>query len=106
MIVPSSELGFLPVGVFVTDALNQGLRDLNTARQNITERYLLKCDEIFAICPIGRARSDEGVKKVFDLARQARLSNVSIICTKSDVSQSYDCTLLPCNSKKGVLYIN
>ncbi|KAG7286745.1 hypothetical protein NEMBOFW57_009059 [Staphylotrichum longicolle] len=33
---------------------------------------------------IKKIRSDEGVKKVFDLARQARLSNVSIICTKSD----------------------
>ncbi|KAM7215631.1 hypothetical protein V8F06_009018 [Rhypophila decipiens] len=61
-----------------------GLRDLNSARQNITERYILKCDEIFAVCCIGRAVTDVGVKAVFDLARQARLSNVGIVCTKSD----------------------
>ncbi|KAK4041410.1 hypothetical protein C8A01DRAFT_14819, partial [Parachaetomium inaequale] len=61
-----------------------GLRDLNTARRSITERYLLECDEIFTICPIGRAATDEGVMQVFDLARQAKLSNVSIICTRSD----------------------
>ncbi|KAM7200854.1 hypothetical protein V8F20_005096 [Naviculisporaceae sp. PSN 640] len=61
-----------------------GLRDLNSARQNITERYILECDEIFAVCCIGRAVTDVGVKTVFDLARKARLSNVGIVCTKSD----------------------
>ncbi|KAK4249146.1 hypothetical protein C7999DRAFT_39705 [Corynascus novoguineensis] len=61
-----------------------GLRDLNSARRNITERYLLDCDEIFIICPIGRAVTDEGVMNVVERARQARLSNISIICTKSD----------------------
>jgi len=63
-----------------------GLRDLNSARRNITERYLLECDEIFAVCPIGRAETDASVKDVFDRAGEARLSNVSIICTMSDVS--------------------
>lgn len=67
---------------------SQGLRDLNSARRNITERYLLKCDEIFVICPIGRAMTDPGVMAVAELARQARLSNISIICTKSDVSRN------------------
>lgn len=62
-----------------------GLRDLNSARQQITERYLLQCDEIFAICNIGRATTDVGVMGVFELARRARLSNVGIICTRSDV---------------------
>jgi len=66
--------------------LIQGLRDLNSARRNITERYLLECDEIFVICPIGRAITDEGVMNVVERARQARLSNISIICTMSDVS--------------------
>ncbi|KAK5663817.1 hypothetical protein OQA88_20 [Cercophora sp. LCS_1] len=61
-----------------------GLRDLNSARRTITERYLLNCDEIFAVCSIGRATTDEGVMSVFGLARQARLSNVGIICTRSD----------------------
>ncbi|KAK3331432.1 hypothetical protein B0H66DRAFT_546532 [Apodospora peruviana] len=61
-----------------------GLRDLNSARLSITERYLLNCDEIFAVCSIGRATTDEGVMGVFGLARQARLSKVGIICTRSD----------------------
>ncbi|KAL2694823.1 hypothetical protein Neosp_001410 [[Neocosmospora] mangrovei] len=61
-----------------------GLRDLNSARKMITERYLLTCNEIFAICNIGRAVTDEGVHQVFELARGARLSNVGIVCTRSD----------------------
>lgn len=61
-----------------------GLRDLNSARRATTERYLLNCDEIFAVSPIGRAITDEGVMSVFGLARQARLSNVGIICTRSE----------------------
>ncbi|KAK0644136.1 hypothetical protein B0T16DRAFT_438330 [Cercophora newfieldiana] len=61
-----------------------GLRDLNSARRNITERYILECDEIFAVCFIGRAITDAGVASVFELARQAKLSNVGIICTRSD----------------------
>ena len=47
---------------------------------------MLKCDEIFAVCQIGRATTDAGVMSVFELARQAKLSNVGIVCTKSDVS--------------------
>ncbi|RTE79247.1 hypothetical protein BHE90_006271 [Fusarium euwallaceae] len=61
-----------------------GLRDLNSARRKITERYILTCNEIFAICNIGRAVTDEGVHQVFELARRARLSNVGIVCTRSD----------------------
>ena len=63
-----------------------GLRDLNTARLKITERYVLNCDEIFAVCYIGRATTDAGVKGVFKLAKRAELPNIGIICTKSDVS--------------------
>lgn len=63
-----------------------GLRDSNTARRNVTERYLLHCNEIFAICNIGRATTDVGVEEVIRLARQAQLSKVGIVCTKSDVS--------------------
>ncbi|EXF77774.1 hypothetical protein CFIO01_03095, partial [Colletotrichum fioriniae PJ7] len=62
-----------------------GLRDSNSARRLITERYLVECDEIFAICNIGRATTDVGVQSVFELAQQAGLSNVGIVCTKSDV---------------------
>lgn len=61
-----------------------GLRDLNTARLKITERYVLNCDEIFAVCYIGRATTDAGVKGVFELAKRAKLPNIGIICTKSD----------------------
>ncbi|KZL72727.1 tat pathway signal sequence [Colletotrichum tofieldiae] len=61
-----------------------GLRDLNSARRLITERYLLDCDEILSICNIGRATTDVGVESVFELARKAGLSNVGIVCTKSD----------------------
>ncbi|KAK4182680.1 nuclear GTPase SLIP-GC 3 [Podospora australis] len=61
-----------------------GLRDLNSARRLITERYLRTCDEIFAVCRIGRATDDAGVLSVFRLAKEARLSNVGIICTRSD----------------------
>lgn len=61
-----------------------GLRDLNSARRNITERHIRNCHEIFAVCNIGRATTDAGVKSVFDLARDARLRNIGIVCTKSD----------------------
>ncbi|KAF3807254.1 hypothetical protein GCG54_00008709 [Colletotrichum gloeosporioides] len=65
-----------------------GLRDSNSARRLITEKYLVKCDEIFAICNIGRATTDVGVQSVFGLAQKAGLSNVRIICTKSDDIQA------------------
>lgn len=64
-----------------------GLRDTNAARRNITERYILNCDEIFAVCNIIRAITDAGVQAVIDLADRASLSNVGIICTRSDVSR-------------------
>jgi len=44
-----------------------------------------QCHQIFAVAMIGRATTDQGVKEVFELARHAALSNVGIICTKSDV---------------------
>jgi len=61
-----------------------GLRDSNSARRSITERYLLKCDKIFAVCNISRAVTDEGVEEVFNRAKQEGLSNVSMTCTKAD----------------------
>ncbi|KAL6408246.1 hypothetical protein AUP68_08100 [Ilyonectria robusta] len=61
-----------------------GLHDMNLARRTITERFLLECDEIFVVCNIGRAVTDAGVESVFELARQANLSNVGVICTRSD----------------------
>ncbi|KAH0425848.1 hypothetical protein CcaCcLH18_10717 [Colletotrichum camelliae] len=65
-----------------------GLRDLNSARRSITERYLLECDEVLAVCNIGRATTDVGVASVFELARRAGLSNVGIVCTRSDDIQA------------------
>lgn len=44
----------------------------------------MNCDEIFAVCNIIRATTDEGVAAVIDLANKASLSNVGIICTRSD----------------------
>lgn len=61
-----------------------GLADLNLARRNITEQYIRNCDEIFAVCNIGRATTDAGVMSVFDLAREARLTHIGIVCTRSD----------------------
>ncbi|KAI3335499.1 hypothetical protein F4824DRAFT_158970 [Ustulina deusta] len=61
-----------------------GLRDLNAARRNITERYLLKCNEIFVVAVEGRATTDDGVRSVIELAMKAKLSNLGIICTKSE----------------------
>ncbi|KAI6777846.1 uncharacterized protein J7T54_000555 [Emericellopsis cladophorae] len=71
-----SNATILSTGLILVDL--PGLRDLNAARRIITERYLIQCDEIFAVCNIGRAATDEGVSNVFELARQARLSNVGI----------------------------
>lgn len=61
-----------------------GLRDLNSARANVTEHYIRNCNEVFAVCNIGRATTDAGVKSVFDLARDTGLKHIGIICTKSD----------------------
>lgn len=61
-----------------------GLHDLNSARRNITQQYVVNCHEIFAICSIKRAGTDVGVKTVFDLAQQARIERVGIICTNAD----------------------
>ncbi|KAK7422488.1 hypothetical protein QQZ08_009478 [Neonectria magnoliae] len=61
---------------------------MNLARRRITERFMLECDEIFVICNIGRAVTDAGVESVLKLAHKAQLSNVGIICTRSDDIQA------------------
>lgn len=63
-----------------------GLRDLNSAREEITQKYLWTCDEIFAICDIKRTVTFSGVKTVFDLAEQAHVQQVGVICTNSDIT--------------------
>lgn len=54
----------------------------------ITERYIVNCDEIFAIAHIGRAITDAGVKAVIDLAHKTKREHVGIVCTRSDVLPS------------------
>lgn len=61
-----------------------GLRDLNSARANITESNIRNCHEVFAVCNIGRATTDVGVKNAFKLAQDVDLKHIGIVCTKSD----------------------
>ncbi|KAI8622837.1 hypothetical protein F5Y19DRAFT_482375 [Xylariaceae sp. FL1651] len=61
-----------------------GLSDVNSARRDITERYILRCDEIFIVCMMGRAVTDRSVEGIFDLAQHKDKSNIGIICTNSD----------------------
>lgn len=63
-----------------------GLRDLNAARRNITERYLRECDDIFAVCGIGRATTDQSVQDVLRMPRHRPDTNIGVVCTRSDVS--------------------
>jgi hypothetical protein len=72
----------LSKGLVIADL--PGLRDLNSARQNITELYVRHCHQVFAVARIGRATTDAGVNEVFQLARRATLKNVGVICTQSD----------------------
>ncbi|OAA82100.1 Dynamin, GTPase domain protein [Akanthomyces lecanii RCEF 1005] len=61
-----------------------GLRDLNAARRNITERYLRECDDIFAVCGIGRVTTDQSVQDVLRMPRHRSDTNIGVVCTKSD----------------------
>ena len=61
---------------------------MNSAREVITERYLEECDEIFAICKIGRAATDQGVSNVIQLAQKMDLRNISIVCTRAEVNKN------------------
>ena len=60
---------------------------MNSAREVVTERYLKECDEIFAICKIGRAATDQGVSNVIQLAQKMGLRNIGIVCTRAEVNQ-------------------
>ncbi|CAK7234228.1 hypothetical protein SBRCBS47491_008877 [Sporothrix bragantina] len=61
-----------------------GLGDRNAAREAVTESYLVRCNGIFAVSHIGRVVSSAGVHRVVNLARQAKLDNVGIICTHAE----------------------
>ncbi|KAI0200005.1 hypothetical protein F4808DRAFT_470696 [Astrocystis sublimbata] len=77
-----SNATILSKGLILVDL--PGLEDSNAARRNITERYLRKCDEIFIVCIRNRVATNEGVKNIVELAENANIPNVSIVCTKAD----------------------
>lgn len=71
----------LSKGLIIADL--PGLRDLNSARQAITERYVRQCHQIFVVARIDRAITDESIKQIFELARRVNLSKIDIVCTRS-----------------------
>jgi len=76
----------LSKGLIITDL--PGLRDLNSARKAITERYVRDCHQIFVVARIDRAVTDESIKEIFQLARRANLSKVDVVCTRSEDGKS------------------
>ena len=72
----------LSKGLIIADL--PGLRDLNSARKAITERYIRQCHQIFVVARIDRAITDESIKEIFRLAKRANLSKVDVICTRSE----------------------
>ncbi|KAF2688370.1 hypothetical protein K458DRAFT_414140 [Lentithecium fluviatile CBS 122367] len=75
----------LSKGLIITDL--PGLRDLNSARKAITERYVRKCHQIFVVARIDRAITDESIREIFELALRANLSKIDVICTRSEEIQ-------------------
>ncbi|OAL53048.1 hypothetical protein IQ07DRAFT_533701 [Pyrenochaeta sp. DS3sAY3a] len=71
----------LSKGLIIADL--PGLRDLNSARKAITERYVRQCHQIFVVARIDRAVTDESIKQIFELARRVNLSKIDIVCTRS-----------------------
>ncbi|CAI6339182.1 unnamed protein product [Periconia digitata] len=65
-----------------------GLRDSNLARQNVTERYIRNCDHILVVADIGRAVAHQSVKEIFETAERGKLHNISVVCTKSELSNT------------------
>ena len=61
-----------------------GLRDSNPVRAKITEEYVRRCDQIFAVVPIERATTNKSLGDIFRLAQDANLRNIDIVCTKSE----------------------
>jgi hypothetical protein len=72
----------LSKGLIIADL--PGLRDQNSARKAITERYVRQCHQIFAVTRIDRAMTDESLKEIFELARRANLSKIDVVCTRSE----------------------
>jgi hypothetical protein len=76
----------LSKGLIIADL--PGLRDQNSARKAITERYVRQCHQIFAVARIDRALTDESLKEIFELARRAKLSKIDVVCTRSEEVQT------------------
>lgn len=72
-------------GLIIADL--PGLRDLNSARKTITERYVRQCHQILVVARIDRAVTDRSIKEIFSLASRANLSKIDVICTKSEEIQ-------------------
>ncbi|KAJ4310045.1 hypothetical protein N0V94_008631 [Neodidymelliopsis sp. IMI 364377] len=69
-------------GLIIADL--PGLRDLNSARRAITERYVRQCHQILVVAKIDRAVTDQSIKEVFELASRVQLSRIDIVCTRSE----------------------
>jgi hypothetical protein len=72
----------LSKGLIIADL--PGLRDLNSARKAVTERYVRQCHQIFVVARIDRAATDESIKDIFELARRVNLSKIDVVCTRSE----------------------
>jgi hypothetical protein len=75
----------LSKGLIIADL--PGLRDLNSARKAITERYVRQCHQILVVAKIDRAITDESIKEIFELASRANLSKIDVVCTRSEEIQ-------------------
>ncbi|XP_038652404.1 uncharacterized protein LOC119965715 [Scyliorhinus canicula] len=87
-----------------------GIRDSNTARNNIAKEYLTNCDAVWIVANVTRAIDDKTAKDMLDesLRRQllmdGQYGRIAFICTKSDshnvteilraLPQTSDCNLL------------
>jgi hypothetical protein len=69
-------------GLIIADL--PGLRDLNSARRAITERYVRQCHQILVVAKIDRAVTDQSIEEVFELASRVQLSRIDIVCTRSE----------------------
>lgn len=72
----------LSKGLIIADL--PGLRDLNSARQAITERYIRQCHQVLVVARIDRAITDESIKYICELARRVDLTKIDIVCTRSE----------------------
>jgi hypothetical protein len=75
----------LSKGLIIADL--PGLRDLNSARQAISERYFRQCHQVFVVAKIDRAITDESIKHIFEKAHCVGLTKVDIVCTRSEEIQ-------------------